>query len=724
MDALNHTPPAPPATLNLEEKFINLLSNPAAPVLELLAALRALAEAAGPAKADACAELWQAELIDRRQTAPLLDLLRLRADWHPDDNFSGACAGLLSDYFRADAGQQALVDNAGFDQPGVPAAEALRRLDVLRGLRPGVICYDKTWGPGCIREISEYHRQVTVDFTRKPGHRLALAHAAANLMLLPPDSILARHYADPADAHRRMEEDSAGAAREILQSFGPFTVVRLQEWMTTHLLPAAGWKRFWDAARKKLKEDPLISLPARRNDPIVIRAREQTNDPQWLAAFRRENDFEKIFQGVEEIRGRAEPPAAEITALLADRLGFILGAAGKREQVMRARALLALEELGATPAAAGLAEAAAALLAPDIFSDTLPRLPVRSQAPFCRCLHRLQPELFRQILPAVLRAADAGALNEIWRALEADGENARGAEILRELLQAPAPSLELTAWLCRNPGIRDQYALMTPDRLAFAVINLLENPAMAGVGRTRARNQLRDSLADPDWLAAALVAMDPQQRRDFALRLKTANLGADINNAALLLQTVKLRPELEEALREAAPPPAAARLTARRSYRSRQAQLHKLITEEIPANSREIGVARGYGDLRENFEYKSAKDTQGLLMRRRMEWERMLAEVRPTDFANFPSDRAGPGTGVTLRYDDGREEQFHILGEWDHDDQLAIIPNRSRLAEILQGRRPGERVEVPDGDGRMRGATLAAVAGLSDAVRAWINAEP
>ena len=40
MDALNHTPPAPPASVNLEETFLNLLSNPAAPALELLAALR------------------------------------------------------------------------------------------------------------------------------------------------------------------------------------------------------------------------------------------------------------------------------------------------------------------------------------------------------------------------------------------------------------------------------------------------------------------------------------------------------------------------------------------------------------------------------------------------------------------------------------------------------------------------------------------------------------
>lgn len=717
--------PAPtPSSAGMEEQFLNLLADPAAPAAELLDTLRALAGSAGPAKADACAELWQEELITRRQTDDLLALLHMRASLRADADFKRAAATCLEDYFRADARQQTLARNAGWNEPGVSAGEALRRLDALRSMQPGAACYDKTWGAGRIREISEYHQQVEIDFVRKPGHRLALAHAGANLMLLPPDNILACRMVNPDEADRRLAETPAETVREVLLTFGPFTPVRLQEWMTANLLPEAAWKKFWDAARKKLKEDPLVTLPARRNDPIVIRDREQTADPQWQEALRQENSLDKILQAADEIRARPGPLPPDMQNLLTERLGFIMRAAGKREQAQRARALLALEEMETVPPGVDLAAAASEMLAPECFEAVMDALPVRGQAPFCRCLLRRQPDLFRQVLPEILRAADAGALHEIWRALEGSDEQGRAAELLRELLQAPEPSLELVAWLCRNAPIRERFNLAAPDRLAFMVLNLLENPAMEGVGRTRARNQLRDSLSDPDWLAAALQAMDPQQRRDFTLRLQTANLGADINNAALLLLAVKLRPELEQALQVSAPPPPPARLTSRRSYHARQAQLHKLITEEIPANSREIGIARSYGDLRENFEYKSAKDTQGLLMRRRMEWEKMLAEVRPTDFANFPTDRAGPGTCVTLRYEAGGEEKFNILGEWDHDDQLAIIPNRSRLAEILQGRRPGERVEVPDADGQMRGATLAAVTGLSDAVRAWINAEP
>ena len=56
--------------------------------------------------------------------------------------------------------------------------------------------------------------------------------------------------------------------------------------------------------------------------------------------------------------------------------------------------------------------------------------------------------------------------------------------------------------------------------------------------------------------------------------------------------------------------------------------------KKIPANSKEIAVARSYGDLRENHEYKAAKEMQKILMRRKEELETQLARARGTDFSN------------------------------------------------------------------------------------------
>ncbi len=64
------------------------------------------------------------------------------------------------------------------------------------------------------------------------------------------------------------------------------------------------------------------------------------------------------------------------------------------------------------------------------------------------------------------------------------------------------------------------------------------------------------------------------------------------------------------------------------------------MTKKIQQNRQDIQIARSYGDLRENFEYKSSKEQQRVLMRQKSEAERDLARARGTDFA---------GVGITAK---------------------------------------------------------------------------
>jgi len=184
---------------------------------------------------------------------------------------------------------------------------------------------------------------------------------------------------------------------------------------------------------------------------------------------------------------------------------------------------------------------------------------------------------------------------------------------------------------------------------------------------------------------------------------------------------IKLFPDLQA---EAAPKSEEGthrgRFTSWRSYQERQEQLRVLIEVTIPANSKDIGHARSYGDLRENFEYQTAKDQQGLLMRRKADWERDLAEVRGTDFRGAPAKKVGMGTGVKLSRPDGREDGYWILGEWDRDETLNIISNMSEIAQRLEGAGPNDEVRMPD-DGESEKTRIIAVSALSDELAAWVT---
>src|SRR5436305_3779754 len=85
------------------------------------------------------------------------------------------------------------------------------------------------------------------------------------------------------------------------------------------------------------------------------------------------------------------------------------------------------------------------------------------------------------------------------------------------------------------------------------------------------------------------------------------------------------------------------------SLEKRKAEYEELVKTKIPENTREIALARSYGDLSENFEFKAAKQMQSVLMRRKSELEQMLHNARGTSFDNPDTSRVSIGTIVTVR---------------------------------------------------------------------------
>jgi transcription elongation GreA/GreB family factor len=119
-----------------------------------------------------------------------------------------------------------------------------------------------------------------------------------------------------------------------------------------------------------------------------------------------------------------------------------------------------------------------------------------------------------------------------------------------------------------------------------------------------------------------------------------------------------------------------------------------LVEKKIPANSKEIAIARSYGDLRENHEYKAAKEMQKLLMKHKSELEVQLVRARGTDFANSKTDAVGIGTIVRATdLEANQPEHFTILGAWDSEPEKGIVSYLSPVAQALLNHKVGDQVE-------------------------------
>jgi transcription elongation GreA/GreB family factor len=153
------------------------------------------------------------------------------------------------------------------------------------------------------------------------------------------------------------------------------------------------------------------------------------------------------------------------------------------------------------------------------------------------------------------------------------------------------------------------------------------------------------------------------------------------------------------------------------SLEKRKNEYTKLVQKKIPANSKEIAIARSYGDLRENHEYKAAKEMQKILMRRKSELEAQLVRSRGTDFANAKTDAVSIGTCVKVTdLNANHPDTFTILGAWDSEPDKGVVSYLTPLAQALMNKKIGEEAEF-EMDGAKKRYRI-------DSIEAWQSPNP
>ena len=155
-------------------------------------------------------------------------------------------------------------------------------------------------------------------------------------------------------------------------------------------------------------------------------------------------------------------------------------------------------------------------------------------------------------------------------------------------------------------------------------------------------------------------------------------------------------------------------LTSAASFRRLQAELVDLVEVQQPRNTQAIEEARALGDLSENAEYKSAKELQRELGRRRYRMERQVESLQPTDFRQAqPGQTVIPGCLVTLQYEGAKApEKIYLLGVLDGDVQRHFLSYESPLGQLLVSRKVGDSFTAPNGSQ----ATILGVEALPQAV--------
>lgn len=126
-----------------------------------------------------------------------------------------------------------------------------------------------------------------------------------------------------------------------------------------------------------------------------------------------------------------------------------------------------------------------------------------------------------------------------------------------------------------------------------------------------------------------------------------------------------------------------------------KAELKELKTVDRVRISREIGVALGHGDLRENSEYHAAKEKQAHIEARIRDLEDWLTRVEVIDVTKLGGDKVVFGATVVLvDQETDKEVTYQIVGEFEADLKKRHISVTSPLARALIGKKVGDVATV------------------------------
>ena len=133
----------------------------------------------------------------------------------------------------------------------------------------------------------------------------------------------------------------------------------------------------------------------------------------------------------------------------------------------------------------------------------------------------------------------------------------------------------------------------------------------------------------------------------------------------------------------------------KKGYEALKAELNRLRKVDRPQNIQDIAEAREHGDLRENAEFKAAKERQQFIDTRMSDLEYKLGDAQVIESGTGPSEIVVFGTTVRLLDVESEEQKtYALVGQEEADLKNGSISVQSPIGRGLIGHRIGDVVRV------------------------------
>lgn len=554
----------------------------------------------------------------------------------------------------------------------------VERLTTLLELDIDTVVYLEGQGAGVVTEVNMQLDSFNIKL-RERSIRVGFGGAAKLLTPLEPDHVLRRILEQPDELIRLRDEDPSELLHVVLESFpDPLTGADVRQHLAG-VVDEKQWSRWWAKARK---HPQVVAAPGGRRAYTWAESAQHAHGAVWssfddadprgkLDLLRQNAGRDDVLKGrmtkgliQEAEKSKVASPglAAEIWFGI-EKWGLIPeDAAWEPDWSPRAQIGHAAEDADLRPIFAGILDRTFRERAYEIARET------RSN----------WPELFAEV---VWQESDPKALDRLTKDLRGRNEDLFGS-FFDLLVSQPHKHPAGFTWLAERAGAEPSWMERNPIRLFRQILRCLPDDSFAPF-KTRL-----EPLAESGGTLPRLLGHLDEEGAKAALHTLEKSHGLADYQRKPLITAIHLRfPHLRED--EEVPLYALAA-----SIDAKHEELRVLAEEEIPTNRRAIETARELGDLRENFEYKSARQRHEYLSARAQQLDNDLKRARPIDPSTVTGKEIVIGSKVSFEGEGGATKEITILGPWESKPEENILSNQSEMAQGLLGSKLGSEVKI------------------------------
>ena len=574
----------------------------------------------------------------------------------------------------------------------------------IEAMEPGAYCVHRSWGFGQIKSYDEGAQRLIIDFKDKSNHPMDPVFCISTMEVLPANHLLVRKETDTAKITELIAENPAQLIVEALESYENNAATAIEiEIVLTQVVGPDKFKKWWSSARKAIAKDPRITVPEKKTECYILRETPISAEDEILEQFKSprsarrrialavelldtatkkdiKDELNEILSGVvDAVRDSNQIDSAErlYGAAVRDDLAKLLGSTEEQEPT-QASLIAEVRDL------AGIAE----------------NIPVHFQRRYLDLINTTHPIESRDIIFNLLKVSQGKFTTECINFLVEHDHAAELAAALKRWQTEQNLRAPVLLWIVKNRHSK-KFAkllndLITP-RLLSAIFFAIDYEALQA--STTRRIPLADILSDDtDLIADLLSTADPETARDLANTLLLNQGFEELTKKSLLARFIKIFPKIQSLVAADAESKDEQLLVSRASHARKREEYETIVSKKIPENSKAIATAREHGDLKENSEYKMAKQDQQVLMSQKTSLERDLGRARITDFTDASMDQASVGSIVEVKnVANGQVTKYTILGAWDGEPDKNIISYKTALGTAIVGKKVGETVNVKSG---------------------------